>query len=441
MKTKILFLSTIILSTIVFSGCSNESDGPGPEPRGKEKEVTLSIKTHDNNTKATRAGKDATSDEKTITGLAKVYVYDGDGKLEYRDEQVTLTPAKMDYTMKITSGTKYFYVFANTGANISVKNTRVEFEKQIIETGFGLEDLPDLCKNANFFMGTLWGVPVEIKDDDGDGKEAIELEIGRITAKIKLISVEKDKENNGFSIRPGTFTKSAYSIGGAANKAYAVGQYTGSLPPKNHSTYTSAVHSKLPGTKDVPNIEDFIYYSTWKEITAVPPTGPIDQYFYAMENTTAKDLQNKQYYGNTTHIQLETIYTPTKEEIWNSDLTEKGKDLITGTTFWTIIKDGVHYITNAEPTVLPDKDTKIKMYTDGKNYHVLAIADNDFKNDPVLRYAVLRNNYYEISVTGIKDLGDNEPITDPTIPIPDEVDVTATIKILDWSQVTQSGTV
>jgi len=455
MKQNIFYTVVVTLSLMMFYGCSNETgDDPGGNPRGEEKDVQVLFKSATNNdTKAdfdTRAEQPATLDEKDFDrSKIMLYVYDENGNLEFQEENITLPPdPDNSYTITITTGTKYFYAFANTGKwtmSITGKQSRGEFERQILNVIIDDdEETPDLAGNGSdrkFFLGTLWGVKTEIEEDkDHVNTDPITLDIGRNTGKVKLhdVLLRKD-QNDTYSVLKGELGPDIYyRIGGVPLKSYLVGQYTGKTYPGSESddydTVTSAVHTEGP---DEENDPDPIFASyKFKPVTALPSgNDPLDNYFYVVENTTAKDSEGKQYFNNTAHIRLKTTYIPDPSEVHDADLKPAADPTLTNGTFWTAIKNDQRYITNEQPNEDPGVVTDIKKYENGVQYHLIPIQ-NPARKDVETKNAVLRNHYYEINIEGIRDLGYAEDDEGQIIPIPTGQDVKVTIKVKDWSKIT-----
>jgi len=449
MKTKKIFYAMLMLPLLAFWGCSDES---GNDPiikseRGEETQITLSLATGKKDTRAYPQTKADTQTPETaeavIDGTVRIYVYDNAGQLEYYDENLELvdtgTPnlKESKNRIKITTGDKYFYVFANpTAGNMKATSTRKEFERQIQTATFlsGTNDLPSFAE-TNFFMGTLWSPnAVTVAKNQGDNKNIVSLEIGRLVAKVKLWKVEKGSK----SVREGVFDEEKYRIGSVATDMYLVGQFTGTMPPGAYTTVTSAVHSE-PAVISGSQNPKFVNYPEFVNVTPLPTgTENMTNHFYVTENTTALDQMDQQYYGNTTYLQIETHYHPAANEIWKPDLSEKlGGSAAHDGTFYTIVKDGNLYITIQTPTVTPDDPKLLKEYTGGLNYHLLPIRDNS-QTDDVNLNSVLRNSYYEINISDIRDLGDNTKTVDPNLPIPSKTLIDAQIKVVDWSKIVQS---
>lgn len=82
----------------------------------------------------------------------------------------------------------------------------------------------------------------------------------------------------------------------------------------------------------------------------------------------------------------------------------------------------------------------ISFFRDGESYHKFWIRHDDNGDDNkmgVMEFAIVRNNVYQLNVTGVRDLGDPLPFTpgkdDPDNPDEsDEVSIDVTIYVKDW---------
>lgn len=455
MKTKRIYLGLILLFAVLFAGCSEETVGPEPGPGpggGEQQNVQLILKSFDERGVTNRADDEqkADNDEKAITGKVMIFVYDENGDLEYNNNNVTITstPDKhLTEVFKLTVGDKYFYVFANTdGVDIQAYPKQDAFERQIFDVAI-TNDIPSIAGKP-FLMGTLWKpTPIKIFTKKGNEQNDVTVNIGRLAAKVKLYNVVGD--NHAYSNMKGKFEDAMYSIGTIPSKTFLVGQLllgngeTPSYPPAAlHSVVESAVHNE-PYFGPGGNIQNPVFKNYTQFIDVEPTIGVpnLTKFFYVTENTTALDEPNHdwQYYGNTTYIRLKTVYTPVVSEISEDDLSgliDEQTNIPDGTTFYSCIYEGKRYLTLGIPT--HPEVTEYTTYEDGVNHHFFPIMDNN-QSDDLTIYSVLRNHYYEIEVTGIKDLGagSDKNTENPEVPIPKSFDVQVAVKVIDWSKVTQ----
>lgn len=312
---------------------------------------------------------------------------------------------------------------------------RTQFIREVMEATLDASDVLNLTK-PDFLMGTLWSEKIEapVGGEPGAPKN-VPLTIGRFVSKVTLNGVEK-----GSGTMLGTFSTPMYRLGTISKKIFLVGNNDEALPTPpagGHGIVTSAVHDApyYTGISD-PNFQQ--YTATWKSVSSSDPES-----FYAVENTTAPDGSGNQYYGNTSYIQIRTVYTSTVAEVYKvDDLALKGS--FTGPTFYTanLISTGARLIFEDDPRTAagndPDDDidqNSIEVYTDGLNYHEFPIHDNEAGLPPVKRNAVLRNHSYRYTVTSIADLGRPGEIVPPEKPIPTETTLEIEVTISPWSKI------
>lgn len=448
MKREVIMLFTVVFLLVGAFGCSNDSHET-PNIRVEGENTVIRVKILDATKTMTRAAgtatEPATTDEKEITGDVTILVYDADNNLEKTHADEITNGESTQFT--IQSGKKHIYVVANqtVGGTTGVKaeNTAGAYERQNMDAAIsGDPEALSIASNSGFIIGTLWGEEVDIASG-GTEDEPIEitLEIGRAAAKAKLHSVQKGTTSN----MAGQFTNPHYRIGSIATEYYHVGQYEGTtVPPEDdHGKVTSAVHTQ-PWYETNPESETqntvFTNYEQWMGVTALPTEGnPLTNFFYVTENTTALDQQSLQYYGNTTYVQLRTVYIPDPDEVLDVNNLSETVTIAEGETFWVVTIDKVNYLVGNYGAATEETQATItatKQYPNGMNYHKFPIRDKS-ESDPEKMNAVLRNHYYEIAVNSIKDLGEPGEEVDPWIPITTETNVEATITILPWSKISQ----
>jgi len=294
--------------------------------------------------------------------------------------------------------------------------------KAAIETAEGVD-----MAGTSFVNATLWR---EVKAITASG--TVTVNVGRTVGKIRINPLTSITTN-----MLGAFTVPQVRIGSVPIKSNLVGQFTGSIVPPGagHGAVTSAVHTE--GWEDPANLGSgdqnpvFANYASWTAIGSAAAT------YYGNENTTKADGTGKLYYGNTTYVEVETVYIPATTEIKSAaDYTVAGGTL-TANTFWTATVNGVKYIFDATPTDSRIDAGSVVVYTNGKNYHKFPIRDRGevgLEN----QCRVLRNHIYDITIDRIDQLGEGTPGVDPEIPITEEVDVKVTISVLQWAKVTQN---
>lgn len=456
MKNQLRFLFAAALAVAII-GCSKDNGGSGTDQQTDGKsavsltiyEGKAAVRSSEGDTEPTEGNEGEIFVEDDI----KVAVFNSDGSLDYAGS-LTLTETGpstgifKSETFEVSAGTgKYFYVFVNDAGNLVTLPgstvSRESFLTQAIATALNASDeITNVAVNAKFLMGTLWS---EAQDVAGGGTTAtpvtVALSVGRLSAKVNLASVATTSDNASLS---GTFGDPQYRMGAIPKIMNTVGVYTGTVLPTEATgvLVESAVHNApaYTGPSDV-NFQE--YTTTWK----VPA-----EIFYTVENTTARDASTgHQYFGNTSYIQVETVYTPNDSEIYNP-LTLAQEGSLTGGTFWTArIKTNpttgneaiagqrfIFYSTPEGAAGHPDIDqSSIVQYTQGKNYHKFVLFEGN-ETDDVKKNRVLRNHYYEYTLTNFKDLGSNTSTVDPSEPVPSRSTVDITVEVKDWDKIVEN---
>lgn len=462
--------------SFVAVGCSNENGGESPDNSGQKGLVQLSISTQDGVTRnATENGKGALTPQETAivaTSGLKVAVFSKAGVLEAYEANMTLTetPAGSgtfvtDARLNLTAGEHYFFVFANalkSKITDPTGKTMAQWMADPFAVAWGGTDEAattlDIATDGAFLLGTLWQravvAPAGGKDTD-DGAEIVNLTVGRLSSKIVLTAVEKGAASN----MDGTFGNPKYRIG-TLSKAITNAGVATAAPYTANTMVTSAKHN-APFSKggDLTTIAfndtDFARYSAWGDVvyTATDTT-----FFYATENTTGRQnfaaggVEGAQFYGNTTYVQIETVYTPADGEVYVIGGTAEAPALtattFSGGTFYSVGSgaDRTLLYFAADPTTLTAAELEllkigsvadIVKYTDGKNYHKFPVQDSK-EADYVTRNRVLRNHYYEFTVNSIEDLGSHTSVVDPAEPIQENTHVKLSIRVSAWDKVTET---
>lgn len=479
MKHKFKLLCAVAALGILATGCSKEGSDTVTPPvnNGEKGYISLTVSSEVPATRAADPGAQTATDAELKIDAAKglkVYVFDENGVLNYSSATDTnATGGALPLTdmntvdgttypvagktfrttpFEVTAGDLYFFVFANDGTLISAPITSTpmeDFMKQAVATvysgGAGVENtLLDIATDNQFLLGTLWR---EDKLAAGGGTltdpKPVDLTIGRLSSKIHLSEITYATDNAELK---GTFSAGKYRLGTLANKINTVGFHSGAYLPvgNDNNNKNVLVESKVHNSQawlagDVFNSTDFVQYTAFKAVNTSGSGGTNTNMFYATENTTARDASTgQQYFGNTSYIQVETVYTPKMSEVYNpadiagGALGTDATDYAAG-TFWTGIYQGKRLIFNANPNTNPDV-TAVKEYTDGLNYHKFPVFDPN-ETDAVYKNRVLRNHYYDFNVTNFKDLGSHTKDVDPKEPIPDKTTVDVKVTVANWDKV------
>lgn len=419
--------------TVTFASCSKDNDNDNGIDGNGTANVQLVVNTAASATRAATGNEATAGAEGTLHTAVDVFVFNAStGLLEYGGSQA-ITGTTTNNSFQLTTGNKYFYVFSDpagvlglssyyaTTMHYSVFEVVVHAQtKAAIEAAEGVD-----MAGTSFVNATLWR---EMKAITASG--TVTVNVGRTVGKIRVNPLTTIATN-----MLGAFSAPQVRLGSIPIKSNLVGQYAGSVVPPGagHGAVTSAVHTEGwedPGTPGAQN-PVFANYVSWSSIASAAKT------YYGNENTTKADGTGKLYYGNTTYVELETVYTPLPAEIKNAaDYTAAGGTL-TANTFWTATVNGVKFIFDATPTDSRIDAGSVVVYTNGKNYHKFPIRDRGevgLEN----QCRVLRNHIYDITINRIDQLGEGAPGVDPSTPITEEVDVKVTISVLQWAKVTQN---
>ncbi|MDR1865576.1 MAG: Mfa1 family fimbria major subunit [Bacteroidales bacterium] len=423
MKTKMKFLTVVAVLIAGFTSCRDREDlskNDEGEVRGDETVVQLNIA--DGVIRGYGAGSNVQApkaDENKLAATIDIYVFDANGQFEYK--AVGVSPSQ---AFQITAGKKYFYIFSNAPKNVKadIGDFRDKFEKQGFKDAFSATR-PDIATANAFFIGTLWGEQVQVLGNGTKTKpEVIKLKVGRIAAQVNLASVV----TTASGVIKGEFSSPAYRLRSVPDSFYLVGQWKNVMPPAMNSDVTSAAHEEPSGTAAAPN-KRFIDYKTWNA-----PNTP----FYTVENTTKPDAKGMVFFGNTTYMQLRVVYTPDASTVYDGVTGNKAASGIAkGSTFWTGTVNNETRIYNGNPTNISGV-TDPKEYSNGEMYYSFAIKDATERVSERV-YSVLRNHYYEVTVSSIANLGENTDKVDPEKPVNDLVDVKVEIEVLPWSKILQ----
>ena len=459
-------MSAALAIGLLAAGCAKDGgDVPEPEKQnGEAGKMVLTVQTAASKG-GTRAASentgDASASELKVNSL-KVAIFSASGSFVQWEEFSSLTEATTEgvttYTtpttdpIQLTADQSYqFIVFANdaTGDEAKIKepaaNTMIEtFIKTALDVTY-TSGLPDIAKEDNFLIGTMWkadvvAIPSYSADSEIQNVEIAE-PLGRLAAKIWVSGVTGTKPGN--DELKGSFTAASYTIGSAALSMYNVGVIDGEAtdPFTEGTIVTGNLHTAAYNSNQYTGSFNFKNIAVGNA-EAIPANA-----FYAAENTSGRTsiesgVQNAQFYGNTTYIGLELKYTPLNSEVYTVDGNEVGAVVggdtpyEGGPTFYTGIVDGQRLLFSTDPEYITGI-SNIKVFTDGLSYYAFPVQDTD-EDDPVTKHRVLRNHFYEYTVTAIQDLGAETlaEITKDDEPIAEKSDVTLSVKVGKWDKVT-----
>ncbi len=475
---KFKFLFAVAALGLLATGCSNEENPNGPDDQyGKKGPVVFRVSTPATaTTRAASGTEDAEAAELTLNeedGLT-VAVFTTGGILEYAGQlDLTLVEDEEDVwetpllnAVMLPTGSHYFFVFANNDdEEISIEslldagepkvgeNLLADWMKEEFDVTFD-GNTPSIAVPDEFLLGTLWKEKVTAPNGGSQEEpEYVELEIGRLSSKIVLNEVAEEPADD--SKLAGTFGDAQYRLGTVANAMHQGGVVETYEDPFTPNRLVVSAKHEAPYVLEANafNDEDFVQYYSFSAVD------PDNFWFYATENTTALLSDGKvsaQFYGNTTYIQIETVYTPDQSEIYGFEKNVVGNWVmktvaeINGTTgawegnednmtFWSYGSGETRVLLASEPTqeqldaftIVDD----VFEFTDGKNYHKFPVQDQN-ESAGIYKNRVLRNHYYDFNVTGIMDIGSHTSEVDPTEPIEGETWVRLKVNVGPWDKVT-----
>jgi hypothetical protein len=381
----------------------------------------------------------------------------------------------------------YIFVFANDGASGAGKISVLpgegdnldEWMKTTFDVAEGTGALNDKLDIADgntggtdggvvFLLGTMWkeGLRAPAGGTETD-PTIVPVTIGRLSSKILFKGFTEDRtvidnQDVDGAIAKGYFATPTWRIGTVALSMNYGGVVTtdGRLNPyETGAIVESALHTMLasPGSGGVGDVapESFNDYDLEKvipntEFAFINPSETTG--YYASEKTTGRTgTLNSQYYGNTTFIQVCTVYVPTKDEtsyidgeLLKTGLPDSADDWEQGDTFYTAVQNKglsseqrlLFRTVPTDPTVLAKhKLSDVSIYEEGKNYHKFPVQDPNESN-VVAKNRVLRNHYYSFSISTINDIGDWYDEVNPEQPIPEEDTVVKIeVEIGPWDEV------
>lgn len=413
------------------------------------------------------------------------------------DKQVRVTKP-----FKCTPGTYKVYVLANY-KNCQDKLSPIIKGSTDMKAVFGLDDYTILSKSGNFFMTNASAPTEQTIDKDATGNATKtevddagkEMTAGKTNLNLLTVDVERavskvtfTSDRLSFDIIEGNNTIATAELVGASlinlnKKMYLVkdGQKATNKP----STVVASVNSDWPYPKD-PNYDqtsiDIDANFFQKEASVFPALNKAK--FYCPENTMEASAQLN---GQTTGVVYKVKYTP-QEGYYTELAAENGTDnyskmfeavlklgtanidpLITKDIFTTAdLKDGTFYSYNGyvfkskagarlykaiaintdgkAATVNttfqdPEIDKDIQTYANGYCYYTAWIKHNPdggyMQQD---KYGVVRNFWYELTVSSIKKLGYSKPTykdsTDPDDKA--EASIQVQVNIKKWRLVKQN---
>ncbi len=422
MKMRNYFKSALLASAFIvgFASCSNDDEIGGAD-LGDAVSTMVQVAITQSGP-ATYATEGATLDESKVMSVT-LYIFNKNKVLEAVENlQTSLTKS-----FKLTTGMHYFYAALNTPSGLLAANAVTigmpmnAFEKVITgEITYGKLTNP----TTGFFMTNVDKEPVAkdlIKTTDPTANP-VTIKVGRAVAKVNAAFAPLS-ETGGGKLERGTVQ---YKIRNNPKKMYFMPVYEANV-------------LKTPFFADVTPVPESNYFHNG-DYLAMGNSFATTTPSYAVENSNAIPRE-----GNSTHLMIQGKFVP--EKLLNADGTGEGPALGTNGEFWRIRKaDGT--FTDKFYRVKPNAaqiGTGVAFHYDkGVCYYALWVADN-LQTNATAKYTVKRNNFYKVTITSVSgpggnsEDGDNGGVTDPEEELDAETQIKATIEILPWDVIDQSG--
>lgn len=446
MKTKFaLFAATLFAAAMI--SCSKDSSGetsPEVTPSGESTYMTVDLKILGaNQTRAAGSANLAATGEESAVNDVRLYVFKANNTNYILETYVDFNASEataLKKTFQITTGQKVFHALVNmsgTYPSATVGTTSLDSFKQ---SAIGLTSIATAATDNAFWMTTLADatqtlvVATEAQASAGTYNN-VSLSVGRAVAKV---GVDLDESTVTQPI-DGTLSGTSYKVVNNPNQIYALKVFNTlgyQLTPYYTSTYF---------TTGTDSFDNGSYLAT-----TLDGSGYHEYPSYMVENS--HDVPT---YGNSNVVMIKGTFTP--KVLYSTD-GSTSYDVVTdlagletalnGTwdgTFWRTYDSSTKlYGTKFyyETPVTATGETAVK-YDQGTSYYGLWLK-NDTKSTSTEKYTVSRNQYWNVTITSIAGCGSNSEggvIEEPgeENPIDENTYMMATIQVVDWEEVTQSG--
>lgn len=407
MKLRSLFLAG--LAVMAMASCSNDVEGVdnNVEPT-KDAKMQLAITFPQATVTRAELSDDQKGEayEQKINDLTVIVVNGGSIVREYYTAE-QLVNGKEDATKKnmtpafdVPSGTAIVYAYANYGNEAITTSNYTTYEESAIYTDLSISNDIASVTNENFHMN---GSTANVKITEGETNYAL-VNISRVAAKITEATATKAYTHEGKYGDNLTITLTDYSLVNLDKKAKVLADDT-------DDRIDTDFHNYYAGTEN----------TSCEDLFTNKPHISIDA-----ENTTSYCLANQ------SSINTQVIYKA--KATFNGSVTETDGTFYirnnrnNAATVYTLAQlkaefPGVYNDCTANTTIEEWAALGVKKYAAGVCYY-----KQDVTTDGIAK--ILRNNYYKLNVTNIRDLGDPEidmPNPDPLTLL--EVEV----KVMPWT--------
>ena len=419
-------------ATVLFAACQKDGGDVVKDGDPTYAGVSILLKSEGTTTRATLAGS---NEESAISSVTVYVIDDNSGRLDTKTFASTDFAAdgantgykKANAAIPTTVGTKTVYVVANAPTALNNLLSTVPAIKSDV---LALDETNFITATSGTYDGTaakLSNVVMSGKSTSAAlGQQTataalatpVQVTLTRNVAKIAV------KQSATLSVANATVSNLQFGIAAKARKSYLLGQ-------TNTALYT------LPGTPAANYWTDNFSGRTGLSYVAVnanTTAATAANAWFALEHTPATFVE-----GNTTKIVIKATFVP-KNLITgyaSGVLTEATNNTAAG-DFYVHKASQKAFNATAYAAAIADAtnaatygaDKFSAKYAGGTSYYQVNI-----KAGQGGAKGVIRNNYYELTITGITGFGDpteDGGITDPTTVVPEDSNIAVTLKVSDW---------
>lgn len=337
------------------------------------------------------------------------------------------------YMFATSPGTYDLYVVVNPDEE-SISPTSI---KDYLQTGVVLS-VASIAASNNFMMSSTEKAEVYIQDNvtEEEAQEGTDASTNNFTVNVERVTAKVTMT----CANPALTDKSGGDAGGTLNSA--------SFYLKNRALKSTRMAVSTPLSLDYNIDGNFESPGEEDDATEIKLTGSTDKTganpVYCLENIQA----NYEKGGNITYASLSTVFIPSKvvkcDDADNGGAEADFKDNSSVATFRVVTKGTLSgaYILDSELTSYKnDNEDKLPVgveevsesYTNGVCWFgPIWVGENDAQTS----YAIERNHWYNLNITGITLPGSpNEIVPDPEIPPHPATNVAITLTVEPWTTV------
>lgn len=437
------FLLRLLLSLAVFNGmtsCSSDETALGNDTQMAGEKSYASFYISSGVRDYNRSSRDENADpaEEDISSV-KIYIF-SQGTLES-----IVTPeinSAVSVPTEVTTGEKILYAITNKSLPIEgqLKETKLaDFEKQLINSS---EDI--IAEPRKFVMcGSRSAVIAKCTESEA-AANPIKIYVDRLSAKLQVKFNNEDL--NVYPTVNADFSSCGFAPAQTAKQMY-LSQDINRFTPLGEKVDGEGTY---PGLTSVPVSSD--------EEVSFSPAEEVFSPAYEKNRYMAENIRENPTTGKVTFALLRLKATPKGKLYGDKEIPEDGTFYVAsrkvdGQTTWVYASDenySIVYFANEDDVReylsannLSEEYEPCKFDKGLCYYRVNILNSSDNSISLSERYRVVRNNYYRINVTEIKNLGS------PTIPgvVPDNPDtpieqdayISCEMFIVPWTMHNQDG--